>query len=497
MTRDGASRDSRSRTATPKSGLIDRRAFWLMLAIALVTRAWQFGNPVIQVDEQFYLLAGDRLLRGSLPFVDIWDRKPLGLFGLYAAIRVLGGAGIVQYQIVATLFAAATAAAIASMAMRLAGRTGAIVAGAVYLVFIMANGGDGGQAPVFYNLPVALAALLVMRVVERPAFDRSAAAQALGAMALLGLAIQIKYSVVFEGMFFGLFLAWHLWRKQVGAARLLPSMLIWCAVALVPTALAALLYGHLGFLQQFLFANFESIFIRSGTDGIDVPGRLLKIAIRLAPAAIGAAWGLAILLRGGISPVRWFVAGWLVTAVAALLGFGTYHYHYALPLLVPFALAGAPLYEVRRGIGGFILAIGAIGAAIIVNDARHSRGDGVAVYDAAHLVGTARDDCIFVFNGDPALYLLTRSCLPTRYAFPPFISERRDAGSLADNQIDALRAAMATRPRYVFTRSPAPGDAQPAAWAYMKTALALDYRLVFRERAGEADILGYVRNSRR
>lgn len=496
MTRDGALPDSSSRTATSNPGAIDRRALWILLAVALVTRVWQFGNPVIQVDEQFYLLAGDRLLHGSLPFVDIWDRKPLGLFGLYAAIRLLGGTGIVQYQLVATLFAATTAAVIASMATRLAGRTGAIFAGAVYLVFIMANGGDGGQAPVFYNLPVALAALLVMLVVERPVFDRSAALQALGAMALLGLAMQIKYSVVFEGMFFGLFLAWHMWRKQVAPTRLVTSMLIWCAVALVPTALAALLYWNLGFLQQFLFANFESIFIRSATDGIDVAGRLLKIAIRLAPVAIGAIWGLAILLRTAASPVRWFVAGWSVTAVVALLGFGTYHYHYALPLLVPFALAGAPLYDARRGIGGFILAIGAIGAAVIVNDARHSRGDGTAVYDAARLVGTARDDCIFVFDGDPALYLLTRSCLPTRYAFPPFISERRDAGSLADNQMDALRAAMATRPRYVFTRSPAPGDAQPAAWAYMQTALARDYRLVFRERAGEADILGYARNSR-
>jgi len=474
------------------------RAWWILLGVALLTRAWQFGNPVIQVDEQFYLLAGDRLLHGSLPFVDIWDRKPLGLFGLYAVIRLLGGTGIIQYQLVATLFAAATAMVIAQMATRIAGRSGAIIAGVVYLVFIMANGGDGGQAPVFYNLPVALAALLVMRVAERPVFDRSAALQALGAMALLGLAIQIKYTVIFEGIFFGLYLAWHLGWARVGPARILLSMVMWCGVALIPTAMAASYYWHLGFLQQFLFANFESIFVRSANADIDVPHRLLKIAVHLAPAAIGALAGLFLLLRAGTSPFRTFVAGWFIAAIAAMLGFGTYHDHYGLPLLVPFALAGAPLYGAgRRGIAaaGLILFIGVIGAAIIVNNNRRYVGDGVADYDAARFVGTTPRDCIFVFNGDPALYLLTKSCLPTRYSFTTFLSERLDANSLGVDQMIELRATMARRPRYVFTRSPEPTDEQPAAWAYMKVALARHYRLVFREHSGHYDILGYARTA--
>jgi hypothetical protein len=48
--------------------------------LALMLRAFTFGSPTIQIDEQFYLLVGDRMLHGALPFVDIWDRKPIGLF---------------------------------------------------------------------------------------------------------------------------------------------------------------------------------------------------------------------------------------------------------------------------------------------------------------------------------------------------------------------------------------------------------------------------------
>lgn len=52
----------------------------LLTLVALVARWVTFGNPVIGFDEQFYLLVGDRMLHGAMPFVDIFDRKPVGLF---------------------------------------------------------------------------------------------------------------------------------------------------------------------------------------------------------------------------------------------------------------------------------------------------------------------------------------------------------------------------------------------------------------------------------
>jgi hypothetical protein len=85
-------------------------------------RAFTFGSPTIQIDEQFYLLVGDRMLHGALPFVDIWDRKPMGLFLLFAAIRLLGGEGIVQYQLVALLSVVATSVVIWRTARMIASR---------------------------------------------------------------------------------------------------------------------------------------------------------------------------------------------------------------------------------------------------------------------------------------------------------------------------------------------------------------------------------------
>jgi 4-amino-4-deoxy-L-arabinose transferase-like glycosyltransferase len=96
---------------------------WLLLLVfAFAVRAHDFGNPVIHVDEQYYLLVGDHMLHGAVPYVDLWDRKPPGLFLLFAAIRLLPGDGILAYQIVATLFAAATAGVLVLAAGRLGAR---------------------------------------------------------------------------------------------------------------------------------------------------------------------------------------------------------------------------------------------------------------------------------------------------------------------------------------------------------------------------------------
>ena len=129
------------------------------LAAAIALRSMTFGNPVVHIDEQFYLLVGDRMLHGALPFVDIWDRKPLGLFLLFAAIRKLGGDGIVEYQIVASFFAAATALVINQLARRIAPPVGAFWAGIAYLLWLLVANCAGGQTPVFYNLIIALTAL--------------------------------------------------------------------------------------------------------------------------------------------------------------------------------------------------------------------------------------------------------------------------------------------------------------------------------------------------
>ena len=52
----------------------------------------------------------------AVPYLDLWDLKPVGRFLLYAAMRPLGGNGILACQLVACGFAAATALLVAKAA---------------------------------------------------------------------------------------------------------------------------------------------------------------------------------------------------------------------------------------------------------------------------------------------------------------------------------------------------------------------------------------------
>ena len=62
----------------------------IIAVVAVLSRAIWFGDPAGEPDEQLYSLIGARMLHGALPYVDLWDRKPFGLFLLFAFAHALG-----------------------------------------------------------------------------------------------------------------------------------------------------------------------------------------------------------------------------------------------------------------------------------------------------------------------------------------------------------------------------------------------------------------------
>ena len=79
-----------------------RYHIWLILLLAAVAlRLPDIGNPLVDLDEQMYLLVGRRMWDGAIPYVDIWDRKPVGLFLIYAATQALPVDPVVAYHLVA------------------------------------------------------------------------------------------------------------------------------------------------------------------------------------------------------------------------------------------------------------------------------------------------------------------------------------------------------------------------------------------------------------
>ena len=446
-----------------------RRELLLLLGIALAARAITFGNPAVHIDEQFYFVTAHAMAQGAWPYVDVWDRKPAGLFLLYLPAAGLPMPwGIWAYQGLALLSAVATAAIIARLA-RIAGwRAGATLAAIAYLLWINLAEGQGGQSPIFYNTLVAGAALLICG--ERG----SSATRGLAAMALVGLALQVKYSVVFEGIFFGLWIVARHWlahRRPLATAALAVALVM---VALLPTIAVAATYAAAGHFEAFRYANFHSILQRRADPWTEQLLNLLGIALILSPLIAMAGVTLA-QRRWTID--RLFLFAWLGAALGGFLVFGSWFEHYGLPVMVPAAICAAGAMGEHRDVRRWalpLLAIVAIGGQVLLTMKLLRRGTPGQFRAVAAAIGQG-PGCLWVYSGEPMFYPWSGRCAATRFIFPSHLSRTREQGAIGVDEWAEIRHIFASRPEVVVLRPPYTGE-RPEIHALVLAGLARGYR---------------------
>ncbi|MES2420521.1 MAG: hypothetical protein V4595_04390 [Pseudomonadota bacterium] len=447
----------------------------VLLLVAFAIRSPFFGNPVIHSDEQFYLLVGDRLLQGAWPFVDIFDRKPVGLFLIFAAIRSVGGDGVLMYQLAATLVAAATAWLVVRIVDRLspddASPVASLGAGLVYLVWIIVFDGAGGQSAVWGNALMAAAALLVLDTTRG---HRHISMRGAGAMLLIGIAMQIKYTAMFEGIFFGLTLLWTAHRNGRSIGRLAADASLWIGAALLPTALAWAVYAAAGHGDAFVFANFLSIFGQQDDD--TVRSNLLKL-LGGAALSLPLAW---LAWRG--RQAGSFALGWVAAAVIALLIMHTFELLYILPLALPLSVAagtGLNGPTARKTIFRLtaVLVFGALSATILTTIRIGRRGNARQIAQLVQLIGQQPRGCMFAYGSEPILYFLTRSCLPTPYIFRSHLGQTTESHGTGIDPVVEVTRLLAARPGVIVVRAAKPSTSL-ATQALVLRAIAARYRLV-------------------
>ena len=424
-------------------------------AIALAFRLILFGNPVVHVDEEFYMLVADRWTHGALPFVDIWDRKPVGLFLLYRLFLAVPGNPVYTYQLFGIAATASTALLVQRMARDIAGPASAWLAGIVYIFAMPAFSCAFGQAPVFYNLLMALAAQQLVDICKRadaPDLTR----RGIGVMLLVGLALQLKYSVLFEGVAFGLMLLARRWSDARSWQGLAFPGVMWAGAALGPTLLAYAWYAAIGHGPDFLQANFISILQRL-PDGDASWLRLFVQLVALAP------FWLAVLVAPRVIPVsrprdrvalvvlRW----WAVAAIIGYLVFGTWYDHYVAPMLTPLSVLSAPVLarSVRseKWFGRFLLLASAIGGLAVMSIQFRNHGTAAQFDTLTRLIRSEmHDGCFYQFDGEPGLYRSVDACIPTRYAFSTHLNTWTEAPAIGVDSGREVARIMMTQPDVVL-----------------------------------------------
>mgnify|MGYP000969141168 CR=1 FL=1 len=312
--------------------------FAWFLAFALAIRISVFGDTNYFNDEYFYFEAGLRMHQGLLPYADIWDRKGPGLFLTYWLIA-FSSHSVLAFQVAATLAAAATAYVANRIAGHFANRLGAMLGGTLYLVMLTWLGGGGGQTPVFYNLPMALAALAVVRALPDLRNGRLPSS-VFAAMAAAGLAITFKQTAICESLFLGIFVLGQLHKGEMPLPRLAASAFAMALAGAAPMLLAGAFFalaGHFGeFWHAMVTANLRKTLDPAGDHWTRIGG----LAALFAPAWIPALAGLA-LRRSEDQIGRGFLAGWLLAGIAGVAIVPNFFEHYLLPLCLPASVCAA------------------------------------------------------------------------------------------------------------------------------------------------------------
>ncbi len=309
---------------------------FLLLALAL--QVTSFGNTNRHADETFYFLVGQRMHDGLLPYVDIWDRKPFGLFAIYYLIAGVSRS-VVAYQVAACFFAAAAATIICVIVTRAANLRGGVLAGLSYLLVICTFEGMTGQTPDFYNPLIAGAAMLVFASFAQ--LERGKGGWRIFlAMALCGIAITIKHTALFESLYLGLVAPFLMLRARAPAGRILRVAAVSLLLGALPTLMIAGYYAHIGHWPEY----WHAMVISNLTKAPETGGGILALGtlLSVSPLLIFALWG--IWRKSASRDVRLFLALWLMAALIGYLSVPNFYRHYALPLVVPMSVAAGLLF---------------------------------------------------------------------------------------------------------------------------------------------------------
>lgn len=459
----------------------------VFLVLALALRWPLLGDPVGDFDEQFYFLGGAKLLAGKLPYIDLWDRKPFGLFALFAVSALLGGGNPIAYQLLATAFATVGAVQVHAIARQFGGAVPAMVAGAFYLLGFSWLWAPLGQSEVFY-LPLLLG-MLQLTIAAFASRDRARVLRlALWAMLLGGLSLQVKYTTLPHCAFAGLAFLARLralgmeWRRLAGRAAL------FAAIGVAPTALVAAGYAAIGHFAEFWFANFVSIFGRGALLGDLGAAHRLNILVMGTPLGLLALGGVICAGRhrtrmateGALVPYA-CAAGFTLASLIAFGMLGNVYSHYFLPVVPGLALLSVPFFAVRRANLVYGLAAMALGTWIMNYPRQLVRGreDKAGLAEAVQLIGShiGPGHCLFIHDGPSILYHFTGSCLPTRYAYPDHLQNSQEMTSIGVDTGAEVRRILSAHPGAIVTADKPYTIPNPITAELVREAIGRDYVL--------------------
>lgn len=407
--------------------------------------------------------------------------------------HLFGAYGVIAYQTGALFAAWATCLLLFQMARTVTSRGGALFAGMLYSTGLTLCGGDSGQTPVFYTLLVTAAmALFFFKVIRRPYDPQHVRRIGIYAMGLFGISMQIKYTTMFEGIFLGLYLIWVDLKNKRKSIDFITDIAAWVGVALMPTALVFLCYALIGHGQEWIFANFSSIFLRTPASLAEKNYIELKILKTVAPLIVGGIISVWLFRKAPQKSERRFISLWALASCLGVIIFGFRYDHYLLPTFAPLALVNCIFWN-RTG-GRYWLVILLLAGTFRAQKHIHTHilenGDA----SAYHALLAAMPDpkgCLFIYDGSTAFYDTPHWCALTNHPFPPHFSELSEIHATGMNPFSELKRILLQKPKYIMMENPPANRDNQEVRTYLQHVLSEKYKEIYQYKTSSKSIIIY------
>ena len=448
-------------------------------ALAFVLRSSTFFHSVENWDESQFLLVARSLLDGHAPYTEIWERKPPGIFVLFAVAQLVFGRSVAAIRILGCLAVAASAVLLFLIGRSLKNPTAGLLAGILYEIFSLTYGRPTGLEICFTPFVLFAFYLVLSRNTEELL---GGVTLPLGLGFVAGAALQISYLVLFDLSALGLFLLVFLWPSvRVQPARFFRFLGL---VAVGPVALfavAALSFAAAGHFADYLDANVGANFRYVAESRVDY-GRLawmisrrvresfpLWLALVLAPFYLSFFRGLDSGTRRGL------LAGflWACLAFPGICTTGYLFAHYFLELLPAQCLVCALVVTATIGVVERVSAVRSVLLIVLILLGPVLRALEKPLMDTAqtiryrYVAGIANwgdvpaavadylrprlgeSDYLYVSDYHPILYYLLPARIPTRFPLPPQLTDERWRNLNGVDPDEEVRSIFRKRPLYV------------------------------------------------
>ncbi|MFB3879892.1 MAG: glycosyltransferase family 39 protein [Armatimonadota bacterium] len=297
-------------------------------------------------DQGVFAAAADILARGGVPYRDVWDVKPPGVFCVYWASFLVFGHAVAAPRACDILWTLAAAAVVWSLGRCLASKW--VGAAAAFLLLLRYVAGysywNTTQADGFASLPLCLAIAALVAAEDR---KRSGLAIASGGCIALAVLFKLTLGVVLAIPILAALLApKEPFRRRLGRAL---CYLLGCAGVLAVVAAALWRAGALDDALDVLRWNAHYSHLRppmpmAASPVVQTLGFLSGLPHHpfLLPVGALAVIGLCDLaFRPASARLRWLLPAWFAVVTASVWAQGKFYTYHWLPALPPLCLLAA------------------------------------------------------------------------------------------------------------------------------------------------------------